>query len=295
MSQKPSYRFFVSSVMEGFKKERKTIKQTIIRSQNVAILAEDVMSSKPSHKTIETELKKSHAYIGIFHKRWGWEPTENNPKKLSVTALEFTIAKELGIPTLILVSNLKKEPKLNDFLKDIGDFERGHWENHYEDIADMNSIVAYSIKNLIESIESTKQSGKNIKQSLIKHNSKLIPLLNDKINNFHQKQNGLIKLFRKIEKTNTWLIGSRGIGKSATIKKIIQYLEGSNNMVLFLRAEEITGKESFQNITKDEFGMTVDELIITLSGKSLIESKGSVNCSIVIVESIELDKSSSSA
>lgn len=50
----------------------------------------DVGSPK---EIIEQKIHDCDYYLGIFDRRWGYVPPDNNPEKLSVTAIEYQRAK----------------------------------------------------------------------------------------------------------------------------------------------------------------------------------------------------------
>ena len=87
VKRKPAYKFFISSVIEGLEKERKAVAD-IIRRDHVAKMSEKFLGNESSKELIKRELRGCDCYIGIFDKRWGTVPKDDNPEKLSITALE---------------------------------------------------------------------------------------------------------------------------------------------------------------------------------------------------------------
>jgi len=254
--------------MNNFKKERAAIANVISKSENAPIYAENIVeANKPSKKVIEDAVKRCHCYIGIFHNKWGWVPPNDNLDKLSVTAIEYNIAKEHGLPSLILVSNSKKEKELKEFLKKIGEYETGEWFNHYEDMTEMVGIVGLKMKDLVLQATTKPIDFVDIKNKIHEFSTKFKDLTNNKIGTIYTKPTDYNKIFKQIVNENCWIIGERGIGKSSILRKIIEDLQKENKIVLFLRAEEIISKKDFQNITKDEFGMTLNELISNINKK----------------------------
>lgn len=77
----------MSSTLYDLVDVREDIKQTIVKSENIPIMAENFIGSGTVRLMIESRLKSAQAYIGIFHEKWGYVPTENNPEHLSVTAI----------------------------------------------------------------------------------------------------------------------------------------------------------------------------------------------------------------
>ncbi len=254
--------------MIGFQDERKKIAEIINMSNNLPRLAELFLSQTSPRKTIEDEISKSDCYIGIFHERWGYVPSENNPENLSVTALEFQKARELNLPCLILQSNLPKEAPLEKFLKKIGDFEdNGVWEHHYNDFAQLSAIVSMWLEKFVNNPSTNSVNYSVLRIKLKEHNKKYQSLIKDNISKFYEKPEDFDKISSSIKKANTWLIGERGIGKSVILKKITEELESKMKKVLYIRAEDIQSKKDFLNVYKDDFGVTLDKLISTITQK----------------------------
>ncbi|MGQ0794834.1 MAG: DUF4062 domain-containing protein [Nitrosopumilaceae archaeon] len=264
----PPRKVFISSVMNNFKRERQSIAKVIIKSENTPIYAENIVeTNKPSKKVIENAVRRCDCYIGIFHKRWGWVPPKNNPDKLSVTAIEYETAKEEGLPPLILVSTSKKEKELTSFLKRIGEYEDGEWLNRYDTLSDLAGIVGLKIKELVHKKPTKPTTKPALKQKISDVSTKFKNLINYKIGTIYETPKNYKKIFEGILKENCWIVGERGIGKSSILRKIIEDLQNNGNTVLFLRAEEIISKKNFQNITKDEFGLSLNEIISEITKK----------------------------
>ena len=134
---------------------RAKVAQIITENEHVQIRAENFISFKTPKKIIEDKVDTCDAYIGIFHYKWGSIPQTDNSKKLSVTAIEFYRAKENNIPTLILISDKEKETELENFIKDISDYEKGVWRNKYKDFDELYEFVYRGIPSLIDYIENS--------------------------------------------------------------------------------------------------------------------------------------------
>ncbi|GIU72452.1 MAG: hypothetical protein KatS3mg003_1931 [Candidatus Nitrosocaldaceae archaeon] len=154
--------------MEDFEEERKAVKSAIKECGHEPILAEEYRSNPYEPKSPEEVIKdmanEAETYIGIFDKRWGFEPPENNPpkdiqqyikdwdmnKKLSVTAIEYYYVRKNNIPIIIFVSNRKKrEKELKEFLKKIGNYHEGIFYYKYTSINDLRDNAKELISKLI--------------------------------------------------------------------------------------------------------------------------------------------------
>ncbi len=116
-------------------------------------------------QAIEKRIETCNIYIGVFDRRWGQIPTINNPEKLSVTAIEYKKARELGLARLVLVSSAEKEPELQNFLKSISTFETGNWHHRYNDLIQLTAIVSLAIAGLNLEESKGKSSHKNNMES----------------------------------------------------------------------------------------------------------------------------------
>jgi hypothetical protein len=157
---KGGYKIFISSTMKDLAIQRKKIADIISDTGNVPVLAEKIIEVRKSpRKVLEKKVKECHAYIGIFHKKWGYIPKNDNPEKLSITAMEYNFAKQKGIPRLILVSRSQKAKKLKRFVNQLSDMDSGNWYSKYGNFRELSIVISQGIYYLIEdiSVAKTKQ------------------------------------------------------------------------------------------------------------------------------------------
>ena len=257
---KKRYAFFISSVVDSLKRERNAVADVISRD-HVAIRSEKFIGNESSREIIQKNINQCHCYIGIFDKEWGTVPKKDNPDNLSITALEYTEAKELELPVFILVSsNKEKEKELDSFLKKIGELEKGENWNKYSTPEELSGVLASYIPELVNQIEKKPVTLPKINEKIIEHNQKYA-VIDSLIDGIYEKPIYFEQIFKKIQNNNTWIIGVRGIGKSVVLKKITEKLQNQQKHVIFFRAEEIIDKRDFQNITKNEFGVFLDEFV----------------------------------
>jgi hypothetical protein len=81
---------------------------------------------------------------------WEYVPPDDNPEKLSVTAIEYQRAKKNRIPRLILISKKEKEKELQEFINKISDYENGDWRNDCVDETELYRLVTRGIKKTIQ-------------------------------------------------------------------------------------------------------------------------------------------------
>jgi hypothetical protein len=142
-------RIFISSTMEDFQEERKAIAEAINQNRFwEAVHAESFIARSESPKEVcLEEVRKSHIYIGIFKKRYGYVPDNNNPRRVSAVVLEYEEAKSNHLPVIILVckNTSDRESRLDEFLKEITDFDKGHWRKEY---TTTNELIQLSIESI---------------------------------------------------------------------------------------------------------------------------------------------------
>ena len=163
-------RVFISSTMEDLKEERMELAKAIDKNRFwKAVYAETfVARSKSPREVCLEEVRESHIYIGIFKNRYGYIPKHYNPQGFSVVALEYNEAKNNGIPILIFIhkDSKNREAQLRDFLKEITDFDTGHWRKEYSDIEELVKFAIEAIEHeiterAVRSIEEERK--KNVK------------------------------------------------------------------------------------------------------------------------------------
>lgn len=142
-------RVFISSTMEDLKDERVALVKVI--NQNTfweAVYAESFVARSESPREVcLDEVRKSHIYIGIFKDRYGYIPENNNPRGVSAVVLEYKEAKDNQLPIIILIykNASNRESQLDEFLKEITDFDKGHWRREYTTIDELVQIAIESI------------------------------------------------------------------------------------------------------------------------------------------------------
>lgn len=115
---------FISSVIEGFEDERKTAKIAVESLSMEPVMAEG-FSAKPFSSQVACleGVRRSGIYVGILGARYGEVTTGG----VSVTEEEFNEARKRGIPVLWFVMSCSREPKQEEFLKRIADYEGGYF------------------------------------------------------------------------------------------------------------------------------------------------------------------------
>lgn len=148
-----AYKVFVSSTMRDLGDQRKKVADIITESEHTPIMAENIMDVGSPKEIIERKIDECDCYLGIFDRKWGYVPPENNPEKLSITAIEYHRSKKNRIPRLILVSKKEKDKELQEFVDKISNYEKGEWRNDYKDDTKLLRLVTRGIPKLVAEIE----------------------------------------------------------------------------------------------------------------------------------------------
>ena len=140
-------RVFISSTMEDLQEERTALANAINQNkfwEPVYAEAFVARSESPREVCLE-EVRKSHIYIGIFKDRYGYIPSNNNPQGYSVVALEYYEAKNKQLPIFIFIDKNanNRDAKLEEFIKEITDFDAGHWRKEY---STTDELVQFAIE-----------------------------------------------------------------------------------------------------------------------------------------------------
>ena len=139
--------------MDDLQEERMAVADAI--NKNIfweAIYAEsfEARSESPREVCLE-KVRKSNIYVGIFKDRYGYISSINNPKGCSAVVLEYNEAKDNQLSRLIFVdkNDNKRESKLIEFLRDIADFDTGHWRKEY---STTDELVQFTIEAIMSEV-----------------------------------------------------------------------------------------------------------------------------------------------
>ena len=218
--------------------ERKKIVELITSMENVPIVAEYIVDCENTpREVIEKRVRESDCYIGIFHKRWGYVPSADIPSNLSVTAIEYKVARSMALPLLILVSEDEKEPELKSFLNEISSFELGAWHKKYKKTTDMIATIARVLPDLVTKAKGINKSKTQYQSALLVDPSQLLfnydseskrwrlsSGINDYVDlvvgsSFTKLENAIMDGMK--ENRISFIIGPHGIGKSFLARYIM--------------------------------------------------------------------------
>jgi hypothetical protein len=116
-------RVFVSSVINGFERERAAARRAVESLRQQPVMAEDFGAKPHSAQTACLEgVRSSHIYVGIIGERYGFVTQSG----VSVTEEEFLEARRRGLRILIFVENGTKESHQQEFLDRLKRYEEGY-------------------------------------------------------------------------------------------------------------------------------------------------------------------------
>jgi hypothetical protein len=104
------------------------------------------MATTPEEKCIY-EASHSDIFIGIYKKRYGYIPLENNVRKISVTQMEYEAAQQSNVPRLLFISENDegREENLNNFLRRVKNWSGGQLIKTYSDINELRFNVLHAL------------------------------------------------------------------------------------------------------------------------------------------------------
>ena len=104
---------YVSSTVADLEAERRAVMEWLVTARH-----QPVHSYRPDSETVREscldDIDGCDLYVLILGHRYGFQPEEGNPEKLSITHLEFRRAKQSGIPRIVLLRTSVPDIRLSD-------------------------------------------------------------------------------------------------------------------------------------------------------------------------------------
>src|SRR5690349_8556977 len=104
---------YVSSTVADLEVERRAVMEWLVTAGH-----QPVHSYRPDSETVResclTDIDGCDLYVLILGHRYGFQPKEDNPEKLSITHLEFRRAKLSNIPRIALLRTSIPNTTLSD-------------------------------------------------------------------------------------------------------------------------------------------------------------------------------------
>jgi len=108
-------RVYISSTVVDLKTERQAVTEWLVEANH-----QPVHSYRPNSETVREscldDIDGCDLYVLILGHRYGFQPEEGNPEKLSITHLEFRRAGQSGIPRIALLRTSVPDVRLSDLL-----------------------------------------------------------------------------------------------------------------------------------------------------------------------------------
>lgn len=141
---------FLSSTVDDMQDERNAITEVVSTLQQQISRCEYFPARTESPKEVCLEVARNcDIFLGIYKKRYGFVPKENNPENISVTHMEYIEAKKSNRKICIFISAQKEAEKdLTEFLDTVKNFSKGHFVKTYHNIDELKYLIAQSLYNL---------------------------------------------------------------------------------------------------------------------------------------------------
>jgi hypothetical protein len=254
--------------MKDLKSERRLVYLKLKKYHIEPIWAEDFNDNlETSEKIIEDKFLDIDGYLGIFDRRYGFRPKENNPDEISVSNIEFNIARKFNLPMLIFVSRIKedekrdpddKDYKFEEFLEMVGDYNNGRWMNFYDDYEEFKDNLEKKISDFSNDLEN-EGLPKYLRPGIIKNPMNLS--INHRKSEWYLKESNneyLIVIPETFEVLRSYILdliqkgksiiikGRHGIGKSVFTRLMI--LQDLQKLPAFLDSNRIR----IEDLTQDD-------------------------------------------
>ena len=97
-------KIYISSTFEDLKDFRRRVYDQLRSLRHDVIAMEDYVAAdeRPLDKCLR-DVREADVYVGLFAWRYGYVPRKGNPKRKSVTELEYLEAKAHGKPCLLFL------------------------------------------------------------------------------------------------------------------------------------------------------------------------------------------------
>ncbi len=203
-------KIFISSIIKGFEKERKSAKAAIQSLSMQPIMAEDFSAKPYSPKTACSEgVSNSDVYLGILGQSYGFITNSG----ISVTEEEFNKAREIGIPILWFIMDCERDSEQDEFVKRIKDYEEGYFISSFNSTTDLVTEITKALHECILNRKVGFVSTTYAANIINKHIKALTP---------HEQTDSYIAAIIVPEIQNDTYVSAIDLGKKETIEKFQQ-------------------------------------------------------------------------
>jgi hypothetical protein len=106
---------YVSSTVADLQAERRAVIDWLVTAGHQPVHSYR-LDSETIRESCLDDIDGCDLYVLILGHRYGFQPEEDNPKKLSITHLEFQRARQSGIPRIALLRTSIPDIRLSDLL-----------------------------------------------------------------------------------------------------------------------------------------------------------------------------------
>ena len=136
---------FVSSVIEGYEDFRRAARQGIEAADCEPVMVEDfpARATSPRNACVDG-VASSDVYLGILGARAG----SIAPSGMTVVEEEYEEARQRGKRVLILVEDIEREPRQEEFVQKVSDFVEGRFRESFTTADELRQKVEHSLREL---------------------------------------------------------------------------------------------------------------------------------------------------
>ena len=171
---------FISSTIEDMQEERNAVTEVANSLKMLITRSEffDARKESPKKACLD-EVRKCDVFIGIYKKRYGFVPEDDNPEGFSVTQMEYLEAKNSNREISIFISEdlINREERLTSFLEKIRNFTKGHFVKKFhcnEELKYLTLQALYSLKNKIDLKPNEELSLRELVPDIVKYQKSLL-------------------------------------------------------------------------------------------------------------------------
>lgn len=153
-------RVFISSTMDDLQNERQAVAKKLLSLGYQPVNAEAMSpTGSNSWDTIDDEMRECHLFVLILGEKYGWIPTDGYGagSEKSVTHLEYSRARQLGIPVLSFMKRLKLGTKSDTgrdaFRSEVSDWAGGLFRAEFDWAEDLSDKVYDAFVDLSMNIQ----------------------------------------------------------------------------------------------------------------------------------------------
>jgi len=265
-------RVYVSSTLLDLKAERQAVIEWLIAADHQPVHSY-VADTETVRESCLRDVEGSDIYLLILGYRYGHEPEHDNPDNLSITHLEYRMARSKGIPTIALFRTSIPDTALSDlhdpdrlarikaFRTEVADDVRA---SEFSDEAGLIGELSAAMPRALGRVRRSVLSPAALRDLFRHASSDLLAWRTSLPNDQWLRRPELDTLLQRIEadpQSVTLLLGEPGCGKSALLARLGQQLEAAGIPALGIKLDFLADTVQDQDDLREYLrlpAMTVD-------------------------------------